>query len=118
MPSGCPREMSEFCSFCQRARLTMTGPAGSSYSSPACVQLSATNAPFLMSRIEFLLERLKAHAPVGVDENLAFPAKSEIGLDDRLDRIDDLGFGKGRAHDVAERRRLVGGAAQGHLVIF
>ena len=40
----------------------------------------------------------------------------EVGVDDRLDGVDDLVGGEGRADDVAERRGLGGGAAERDLV--
>src|SRR3954451_15959702 len=75
--------------------------------------------PALSSGIELLLERLLAGAAVDLDERLVLVgAQLEIGLDDALDRVRHLLGRESRADDPADRRLVVGAAAQRDLVKF
>src|SRR5262245_27467285 len=69
-----------------------------------------------MSGIESLLERLEADAAVGVEETFPVLTQLQVGVDDGLDGADNLIGPEGRADDVADRRVLVGAAAESDLV--
>src|SRR5262249_5076363 len=99
-------------------RLTRTGPsAGTAWSSVSLVQTSSTAPLSLKSGIDALLERLKADAPVGVDEPLALGAVLEVGRDQGVDGFHDLVGRDGRTEDGAERGVAeVDVAAQAQLV--
>src|SRR4029079_17786952 len=67
--------------------------------------------------IERLLERRGTDTAVGVDEFFLWvEPEAEIGLDDLLDGVGDLLRREAAADDFADRRVLVGGAAQRHLI--
>src|SRR4051812_32472896 len=113
-PSNAPASAS------RRARGTRMLPScGKASSSASARQLSATNRPALSSGIELLLERLLAGAAVDLDKRLLLaPAQLEIGLDDTLDRVRHLFGREAGADDLADRRLVVGAAAQRDLVEF
>src|SRR5215470_3065705 len=116
-PSAVGRASSWSRLACQRSSVTITAPAsGSGSSSFTNNQGSSTTPVALMSGIELLLERLQADAPVGVEEALAVAAHMQVGVDDGLDRADDVGGAERWSHDVADRGILVGAAAERDLV--
>src|SRR3989338_635196 len=117
-PMGALRARKVSRSACQRSRLTITAPSGSWSSSPTVMKSSSTNAPFLMSFIEALLERIDADAAIGVDEPFAVLADADIGGDDGLDGVHHFVFREGAAHDIADGGLFVRRAAKRHLVIF
>src|SRR5207248_161436 len=77
-----------------------------------------TNAPFLMSGIDALLERLMAEAADGIEETFAGLSLLEIDVDDLFDRIDDLVLAECGAQDLADARIFRARAAELQLVIF
>src|SRR5215208_1137510 len=80
-------------------------------------RVSSGRAKASSSAIERLLERRRTDAAVSFEEwfGRAF-ALGNVGVDNRLDRIDDLGGGKTLADDLADRGALVAGAAERDLV--
>src|ERR1700732_2667671 len=69
-----------------------------------------------MSAIDGLLEWRCTQPPIGIDEALALAAMGEIGLDNRVDRIDHLIRRNRRSNNASDRRLIVGRAAEGDLI--
>src|SRR5438046_1239188 len=80
---------------------------------------SATMRPPLTSCIDALLEWFDADPLDSREENFIGPlAQLEIGRNDILDHIGHVCIGHGRPDQRAERRVLIGAAADRHLKIF
>src|SRR6516164_3293592 len=78
---------------------------------------SAATASVSSSAIEGLLERCLPEPPVGREEALLGTLSvAQIGVDQRLDRVDHLGAGEAVADDLADRGLLVAGAAERQLI--
>src|SRR5579883_2347789 len=116
-PIGPLRRYSASRSRDQRCSDTVAAsPSLSASSSPRCRQGSTTTRPSLMSGIKRLLEGREADAAIGIGKALAIAAQAQIDADEIVDRVRHLLARDGRADNGAERRVLVGAAADGDLV--
>src|SRR5262249_19860182 len=119
-PVGAGRRNRPAASARKRACGTRTAaPSGTGASSSQRTKRSSAILPALTSGIDALPEWLHAEALHGVDEQLVRPlAQLQIGRRDVLHHVGDLGIGHGRADQRPQLRRLVGAAADRHLVVF
>src|SRR3954468_17345640 len=115
---GALRPISVSRSFSQRSSVTTTGlPSGRAWSSATVSHSFGCRAPCLKIAIELLLERIEADAAVGFEEPLIrIGPLLQIDVHDGLDGIRDLVDRESRPHDLADRRVVLGRAAERDLV--
>src|SRR5581483_8948134 len=117
---GAFRPMSMSRSFRKRSSVTTTGlPSGRASPSATVSHSFGCRAPCLRIAIELLLERIETDAAVGFQEPLiGIGPLLQIDVHDGLDGIRDLVDRESRSHDLADRRIVLGRAAEGDLVKF
>src|SRR5437016_3209002 len=102
-------------SITRRINSRVSRPANSA-PSRAALFVSAKRAPSFAA-IKSLLERLHSDPPVGREKILRRAgAEPQIGIDDRLDRVDDLVGREAPPGNRADAASLVGGTAKGNLI--
>src|ERR1700761_3085738 len=105
-PSGALRARNVSRSLVKRVSETIAAPSGSAASSATAVNVSAVNAPSLMSgmglfQIGHVLERLHADTAIGVEEAFVLVAQLEVRVDYAFDGGADIARSEARAHNVA-----------------